>query len=98
MDQYVRYLICYDIQDNKLRTMFSDSLKDIGLYPLQKSVFYGDLKPAEAKTLDRLAHKLLDPKTDKCLWFPCHLDENHIRSCVGYENFVFEETDGFKFL
>ena len=37
---YVRYLVCYDIVDNKKRKKFADFLKDLGLIPLQKSVFY----------------------------------------------------------
>ncbi len=98
MNKYTRYLVCYDIPDNKLRKQFSDSLKDIGLIALQKSVFYGDLNFPEAKELARLAHRLLNSDTDKCFWFPCFLPIEEIKKCVGYENFEYEEPDGFKFL
>lgn len=44
MSIYVKYLVCYDISDTKIRKKFSDCLKDLGLVSLQESVFYGDLK------------------------------------------------------
>ena len=47
MGMYAKYLVCYDIVDNKRRKRFSDALKDLGMVPMQKSVFYGDLKGAE---------------------------------------------------
>ena len=98
MSLYVKYLVCYDIPDNRLRKRLSDSLKDMGLIALQKSVFYGDLKPPEARALACFAKQNLNPKIDKCFWFPCHLNIEQMRQCVGYENFVYEEPDGFKFL
>jgi len=39
MSIYVKYLVCYDITDGRIRKKFSDSLKDLGLVPLQESVF-----------------------------------------------------------
>lgn len=47
MSIYVKYLVCYDISDTKIRKKFSDCLKDLGLVSLQESVFYGDLKKTE---------------------------------------------------
>lgn len=98
MGLYVKYLVCYDIPDDKTRKVLSDSLKDMGLIPLQKSVFYGDLKPVEAASLSRFVKEHLDAEIDKCFWFPCHLDVERMRHCVGYEDFSYEEPDGFKFL
>lgn len=98
MSLYVKYLICYDIPDNKLRKRLSDSLKDMGLIPLQKSVFYGDLKPPEVRALAGFAKRYLNPKVDKCFWFPCYLKVEQMRHCVGYEDFIYEEPDGFRFL
>ena len=40
MSIYVKYLVCYDISDTKIRKKFSDCLKDLGLVSLQESVFY----------------------------------------------------------
>lgn len=98
MGQYVKYLVCYDVPDDKVRKVLSESLKDIGLVPLQKSVFYGDLKPPEVKALAVFAKNHLDPNVDKCFWFPCHLEVEQMKNCVGYETFEYEEPDGFQFL
>lgn len=93
---YVRYLVCYDIADNKKRKRFSDQLKDLGLIPIQKSVFYGDLRPPEVRFLSRIIFELLDSKEDKCLWFPCHLSIDRIRNCLGLQNFQYDQPDGNK--
>lgn len=39
------FLICYDIEDNSLRTRISDKLIESGLHRIQYSVFLGNLKP-----------------------------------------------------
>ena len=98
MSQYVKYLVYYDVTDNKSRTKFSNALKDLGLIPIQKSVFYGDLKPPEARSISSLAKKFLNEETDSCFWFPCHLDLQKLRSCFGLKDFQYEEPDGFKVL
>lgn len=73
-------------------------MKDLGLVHIQKSVFYGDLKPAEGKSLARTARQLLDSKQDKCFWFPCHLSEALMRECVGYKDFSDTKPDGHGFI
>lgn len=93
MSIYTKYLVCYDVSDNKRRKKFSDSLKDLGLVPMQKSVFYGDLKPAEVNALARWAKEVLDDKEDKCFWFPCYLNTEKIRSCLGYSAWIYQEPD-----
>lgn len=97
-DLYVKYLVCYDIVDNKRRKKFIDALEDLGLIRIQYSVFYGDLKPAEAKALVRSASTLLNSKEDKCFWFPCRIDIDQLKKCVGYANFKYEEPDGHGFI
>ncbi|WP_295480386.1 CRISPR-associated endonuclease Cas2 [uncultured Sutterella sp.] len=93
MSIYAKYLVCYDVSSNSRRKKFSDALKDLGLVPMQGSVFYGDLKPAEVRALARTAEKLLEPTEDKCFWFACRLDPADIRACVGYANWSFDEAD-----
>lgn len=95
---YTRYLVCYDIADNRKRKKFSDALKDLGLIPIQKSVFYGDLKPPESRLLGETAKEMLDETEDKCLWFPCHLSVERIRSCLGLSNFNYDPPDCNKFI
>ncbi len=93
MSLYVKYLVSYDIADNKIRKKFFDSLKDLGLVPVQKSVFYGDLKQAEVKALNKLSKKMIRAD-DSCLYFPCHLSVCDIKKCEGFENFLYDEPDG----
>ncbi len=96
--QYTKYLVCYDIEDTKKRKKFSDFLSDIGLVRLQYSVFYGDLINAEIKALERESKKLLDEKTDKCIWFPCQISPNYLKKCIGYNSFEYIEPDGHAFI
>ena len=72
---------------------FTDALEDLGLVRLQYSVFYGDLNSAESRSLARTANELLDPKEDKCFWYPCRLDIEKVKQCVGYKNFQYSEPD-----
>lgn len=95
MGIYNKYLICYDIESDKVRKKFFDGMKDLGLIPLQKSVFYGDLTSPEFSAVKKLAYDLLNSNTDKCLWLKCALDETCVRQCVGYKTFEYTEPDGF---
>lgn len=94
MSIYAKYLVCYDVSSNSRRKKFSDALKDLGLVPMQGSVFYGDLKPAEVRALARTAEKMLEPEEDKCFWFACRLDPADIQKCVGYTDWTYAEADG----
>lgn len=90
---YSRYLVCYDVEDNKTRRKLYESLKDLGLVPVQKSVFLGDLNQAEIRSLDRLVRKLLDSGADRCFWIKSDLEENDLRLYLGYENFVLQRPE-----
>ncbi len=94
MALYHKYLVCYDIENNKIRKKFFDSLKDLGLKPLQKSVFYGEMNTAEYKGLQRLAHSLLNADTDKVFWLPVALSPEMLKSGVGYDSFFMVSADG----
>jgi len=95
MSLYRRYMVCYDIVDNKSRTRFMNMLKDLGLFSLQKSVFIGQLNAAELRSLKHYAHKNLDSKEDKVFWLPTALDEKRLQEGIGYKNFTFVEADGY---
>jgi len=47
------YLICYDVEDNKLRTKLFKMLQSQGLKHVQKSVFWGYLTVAEINSIGR---------------------------------------------
>ena len=96
MGIYTKYLICYDIEENKVRKKFFDGMKDLGLIPIQQSVFYGDLNNAEFNAMKSLASELLNENKDKCLWIKCNLAESEIKGCVGYKEFEYDEPDGYK--
>lgn len=88
MSLYVKYLVCYDISNTRTRSKFFDFLKDLGLTPIQKSVFFGDLKTPEVRSLKAAAEKWLDASCDSCLYFPCHLKVEDIRKCFGLKHFT----------
>jgi len=94
MHYYTKYLVCYDIEDNKKRKKFSDQLKNLGLVRLQKSVFYGELNKAEHKALVRYANELLDPATDKFFWTTTSLDKDQLDKGIGYKEFCYIPPDG----
>lgn|SRR5574344_1080597 len=95
MGIYTKFLVCYDVEKDKTRKKLFDSLKDLGLVQIQKSVFYGDLNVADYSAMKRLVNDLLDKSTDKCLWIKCHLLEQDVRACFGYKNFSYTEPDGY---
>lgn len=51
---YNEVLVCYDIQDNRTRQKLFQKLKETGLVPAQKSVFWGYVNRAEEKAVQRL--------------------------------------------
>lgn len=91
MSLYVKYLVCYDISNTRTRSKFFDFIKDLGLTPIQKSVFFGDLKTPEVRSLKAAAEKWLDASCDSCLYFPCHLKVEDIRKCFGLKHFTYIE-------
>lgn len=92
---YTSYLVCYDVEDNRVRRKLAEFLKDLGLQPLQKSVFWGALNAPEVRSLERYVHKHLDPDTDRCFWIHTRLDEQQLKQGVGYQAFKSIPPDGF---
>ena len=85
MSLYVKYLVCYYISNTRTRSKFFDFLKDLGLTPIQKSVFFGDLKTPEVRSLKAAAEKWLDASCDSCL------KVEDIRKCFGLKHFTYIE-------
>lgn len=96
MSLYTKYIICYDIENDKTRLKFFEFLKDLGLNPVQKSVFYGQLTRAEIRCLKSKAHEMLNKSTDCCLWFICPLSIDDFKDFVGYQNITMTEADGYE--
>lgn len=95
MGMYTKYLVCYDVSDNKRRRKLFEALKNLGLVAMQESVFYGDLKNADINSLRRTVMSLLKEDEDKCFWFPCFLKVQDIKNCFGYKNWTYTEPDGY---
>jgi CRISPR-associated protein Cas2 len=91
---YQPWLVCYDIEDNKTRKILFDTLKDLGLIAVQKSVFWGNLNQAELRALQREVYKLLDRKTDKAFWINANLKDRLDKQSIGYQYFTLPEPDG----
>lgn len=95
MSFYHKYLLCYDIEDNKVRRRFYNELKDLGLIPIQRSVFWGQLCQAEYNCLQRISKDLLNPSTDRCFWIVTQLSENDLKEGIGYDAFQYIPADGY---
>lgn len=97
MNLYSKYLVCYDIENNKTRNKFFEKMKDFGLQPIQKSVFYGFLNQAEFNAVRKLAFELLATSNDKCIFMKCNISpEEFKQQFIGYDNFIFWEPDGYE--
>ena len=72
----MRYVVIYDVSDDNLRTLVSETLKDYGLQRIQYSGFMGDLRRDELNSLlvdlknlikDLVENVQLFPMCDSCL-------------------------------
>lgn len=70
----MRYIICYDISNNKQRNQFSKRLKQLGLKRIQKSVFIGKIKKRYNFDLHNTLFSLINTTTDNVLIIPFTLD------------------------
>jgi CRISPR-associated protein Cas2 len=77
-------LVCYDVEDDKARRNLYDALKDIGLTPIQKSVFWGHIRPAEERAVLREFRRLLEKDTDRAFLVRSGLSAVHQRTAFGY--------------
>lgn len=91
---YQPWLVCYDVEDNKIRKKLFDTLKDLGMVAMQKSVFWGRLNKAELRALEREARKLVDPVTDKIFWIRADIPGGLDHQGIGYRHFSLPKPDG----
>lgn len=95
---YTNYLIAYDIEDNKSRRRLFKSLKDLGLKPIQKSVFWGELNRAEFSAAIREIRECATGDLDRAFWQVSSMDQNKLRQCIGYKNFTYIGAGGYEVL
>jgi len=65
----MRYLICYDVTENKARARLVRVLEGQA-YRVQKSVFEGFFSAEEIDKLKSHCRKLIDEKTDTLRFYP----------------------------
>ena len=80
---YIEVIVMYDIANNKKRHKLYEELKDMGLKPIQKSVFWGYVMPNERRNIIELYDKYCDKETDKAIVLNAQLKEN-FQDCFGY--------------
>lgn len=91
---YTQVIIAYDIADNKKRIKFYETLKDFGLLPIQKSVFWGYILPSERKSIISVYKEFCDIKSDNVIMVNAALEQN-IQDCFGYTKEFFRKPDDF---
>ena len=86
MNTALRYevLVSYDVESNKERKKLFEQLKDLGLQPIQKSVFGGFLNKAEERAVHRL-FKSLNGDNDRAFLVRAKLGEIIGKYGVGYQ-------------
>jgi CRISPR-associated protein Cas2 len=89
MRLFFEVIVTYDIEDNKNRKKLFEALKDMGLNPIQKSVFWGHLKMAEIKILPNLFDKHC-AKGDKAFFVRADLSDEILKNSFGHTHEEFE--------
>ena len=59
-----KYIVVYDISDNKARVKLAELLQKKGLTRIQRSAFVGELSKSELKDLLRAARQLINEVSD----------------------------------
>ncbi len=89
---YIQILVAYDISNNKNRNKMFEELKDIGLHPIQKSIFWGNIPKCMKKNIVLLYNKYCDKENDRVIMIEAQL-QNNLHECFGYKQ---EEFDIYK--
>jgi len=92
---YSQVIISYDISNTKNRNKFFDELKDLGLTPIQKSVFWGYILLSEKRVIKELFKKYCEIETDKAFIVNATLDKD-LNDSFGYDDNDFSYPDGFE--
>jgi CRISPR-associated endonuclease Cas2 len=94
---YTQIIVSYDIEDNKNRKKLFEELKDIGLKPIQKSVFWGYVLSSEKRIIKELFKKYCKIETDKAFMVNGTLDKD-LDSCFGYDEDDFKHPESFEII
>ena len=94
MSVYTQVIVSYDIADTKKRNKLFGELKDLGLKPIQKSVFWGYLLASEKRVVKLLFEKYCEVDSDKAFIINATLDSN-LDGCFGYDSEDFQHPEGY---
>ena len=93
---YSQVIVSYDIEDNKLRKKLFDELKNLGLMPIQKSVFWGYVLTSEKRVIKTLFKKYCQD-SDKAFLVNVNLD-NNLEYTFGYKKEDFIHPESFEII
>ena len=94
---YSQIIVSYDIEDNKNRKKLFEELKDIGLQPIQKSVFWGYVLISEKRAITELFKKYCAIETDKAFMVNGTLDKD-LDNAFGYDEDDFRHPESFEII
>jgi len=80
-----RVVVIYDVSNDKRRLRLAKSLQARGLSRVQRSAFFGVIRPGDARELARLARVLVDPKNDVVHIIPVGLADWKNMIVIGVE-------------
>jgi CRISPR-associated protein Cas2 len=95
MNLYNQYIISYDITDTKKRTKLFESLKDLGLISIQKSVMWGFMNKSEYNASIRLIKKYMD-KDDRIFISRIDLLNKNENKLFGYNENILKYPEGYE--
>ena len=93
---FYEVIVCYDVENNKIRTKLFDALRDFGLIPIQKSVFWGHVNNAEYKAIFREFNQKLNSTTDKAFVVKTRLKAHLQKSGFGYNDYDLPEWKDYE--
>jgi len=94
-NRFKEYIVVYDVSDTKQRTKLYEALKDYGMMPIQKSVFWGRLLYPEMLSLSRMFQDMLEADgNDKAFITTGEFSKQIMRFGFGHkkEEFLDSET------
>ena len=80
------FIISYDISETKDRTALYNILLGYGLFPVQKSVFWGKITQAEQNAISRALQDYIKDN-DKAFILPINVNRKNSKVCLfGYDD------------
>ena len=92
---YSEVIASYDVTDNKRRRKVFEALKDLGLTPIQHSVFHGWLTTAEKKEILIIFEKFLKKDNDKAFFVNCNLSKKFQDRSFGHKISELQELKNY---